>query len=102
MSLVQQAIVARCLLVVALEGTGGVSRGGGGSQEDGEGEESDGAAAAASVNESLATRAQVCTDSSAVSLERRPERGLRGVWGWGVFGVVGAAFVVVGRLSVTG
>lgn len=60
MSLVQQAIVARCLLVVALEGADGVSRGGakdkgGGEQE--EGEESDGAAAA--LGEGLATRAQV-------------------------------------------
>lgn len=60
MSLVQQAIVTRCLLVVALEGAGGVSRGGPGEQEEREQEEeeeSDGAAMA--LDESLATRAQV-------------------------------------------
>lgn len=60
MSLVQQAIVARCLLVVALEGADGVSRGGADGQEhEGEGEEEGSDGAAAAVDESLATRAQV-------------------------------------------
>lgn len=78
MSLVQQAIVARCLLVVALEGAGGVSRRGGGEQEEVEGKESDGAAAA--VDESLATRVQV---HMSPKWGCEPERRLHGVCGVG-------------------